>query len=302
MKTMKMHLFGFACYILVAFRAFAQAGGNESLVYQGLTNTGLGNATMALANANGQLIVSNLGSSGQDGVTITIPTNMLSLDVGFLALDPSNSLPVGAYLQSAVIGTAGSVTNGVLWTTTTTKVGTSNYSVSADFSPIGATTYSVQAYFQGALVGQGSNGPLCYVTSYATSTAFSGQQVRANSIDDWAWPPWAFATIASTTAVQCDHLYVTPDIASFTGTVTGFQITASQVPAIIFTNVSVTPLQISLGQTSSNLMMQWYGTAVLQGSTNLTTWTDITNAVSPYEVAAPENNIGVPQQFFRLSQ
>ena len=54
-------------------------------------------------------------------------------------------------------GTANGITNGVLGTLTVTKLGTANYGISADFSPIGASTYTVQAYLQGVLVGQTTN-------------------------------------------------------------------------------------------------------------------------------------------------
>jgi hypothetical protein len=42
----------------------------QSLVYQGLTNTPLGNATLAVSGT--ELVVSNLGSSGRDGVDIAV--------------------------------------------------------------------------------------------------------------------------------------------------------------------------------------------------------------------------------------
>ena len=74
------------------------------VVYQGLVNTSLG--TAALTVSGNQLTVANIGSSGQDGVSIAVAPNT-TLDVGWLPLDPSDALPVGASLQTRMIGTTG---------------------------------------------------------------------------------------------------------------------------------------------------------------------------------------------------
>ena len=58
-------------------------------------------------------------------------------------LDDSNTLPVGAYVRTQVIGPGNGVLSGVLGTVTETKAGTSNYVVSADYSAVGATTFTV---------------------------------------------------------------------------------------------------------------------------------------------------------------
>ena len=133
--------------------ALTIANENVSLVYQGLTNTALGTAAVSVAccvsnlGSAGQdglaLIISNLGSSGQDGVSIALPTNLTALDVHCQDINPSNTLPVGEYVRSKVIGpigAAGTVTNGVLGTVTMTKVGTSNYQVTANFAALGRPT------------------------------------------------------------------------------------------------------------------------------------------------------------------
>src|SRR5208337_336082 len=116
---------------------------NASFVYQGLTNTSLGHATIAFSGS--QEVISNLSSSGQDGVTITLNPGNNSA-VSLLPWDPTNALPTGAYLQNQLIGTAGAITNGVLGTATCTKEGTSNYVISVDYSPLGASSYMVQVY------------------------------------------------------------------------------------------------------------------------------------------------------------
>src|ERR1039458_5320272 len=114
-------------------------GENASVVYQGLTNTSVGSAIIANQLDHGSntadFAVSNLGSSGQDGVSIALPSNLSALEVHFQALDISNTLPVGAYVQEQMIGTFTGATNGQWGTLTMTKTGTGNYVVSADYSP-----------------------------------------------------------------------------------------------------------------------------------------------------------------------
>jgi hypothetical protein len=121
MKTMRILLLGFICYSSVTTTLFAQSGLSENLVYQGLTNTTLGNATESIAccvsnlGSSGQdglaLIITNLGSSGQDGVTISLPGGSSALALAYESLDPSNTLPAGAYIQEQAVGTANGITN-----------------------------------------------------------------------------------------------------------------------------------------------------------------------------------------------
>jgi hypothetical protein len=281
---------------------------NESLVYQGLTNTSLGNATLAAS--NGTLIVSNLGSSGQDGISIAIPTNLSGLDVNWQPLDPSNTLPVGAYIQEDIIGTAGAITNGLLGTVTTTKLcaacGTnygSNYVISADFSPIGASHYTVQAYLQGVLVAKATNqtGPaLAYCDIWDDSGCTPPPPVPGGG---WDWETnltggsLPLVTIDGLAGVQCDQLYIVPENVS--GISTAFQLTASDVPSLTITGVTVSPLVLGVSRTGTNLTLQWYGGGVLQSTGNLAgaNWTTLSTAASPYTVA-----IGSTNKYFRLSQ
>ena len=302
----------------------------ESLVYQGLTNTPLGNATLALSGS--ELVVSNLGSSGQDGVSLALPSHLSAVDVNSLSLDVSNTLPVGAYIRSQAVGTANGITNGVLGTVTVTKMGT-NLSVSADCSPMGVSTFTVQAYRQGVLVAQATN----------QSGGYMMQIINPNGGVNpppppppwpyswgfgwwyWDYPPWAWwerpwynpydwwppiwyfdwpefspvlATSGTFANVACDHVYIIPEGVSLSSAPTAFQLTASQVPSLSMTAVTVSPLRISLSQTPQNVKLRWFGTGVLQISTDLKTWTDLTNAVSPYVVPTGS----AARDFYRIRQ
>jgi len=256
----------FAQYIFTLLLVFGFSLSVQALVFQGLTNTSSGNATIALTGSS--MVVSNLGSSGQDGVSIAIPGNVSALDVHWQPLDPSSALPVGAYVQEQILGTANGVANSVLGTITMTKqCGTcsadngSNYVVSADFSPIGASNYTVQAFRNGVLVAKTTNQP-------GASVAFCGiwgdsgciPPIRPLPGGGWDWTNDAQATIAGQ-YVTCDRLYVIPENVSGSGAPTAFQITASRVPVITVNSENAS--LVFMGVTNHSL-----GTAAIAVSSN----------------------------------
>ena len=100
-----------------------------TLSYAGLGHTSLGNAVLTATDT--RLTVSNLGSSGQDGVSIALPSNLTGWEAHWQNPDPSDALPVGAYLKQQVVGPGSDGTSGVLGTVQVTKAGTgiSNHSV-----------------------------------------------------------------------------------------------------------------------------------------------------------------------------
>ena len=239
--------------------------GNGSLVYQGLTNTGHGNATLAVS--GNQLYVTNLGSSGQDGVTITVPTNLTVLEVEYQPLDVSNALPVGAYLQEQIIGTTAGISNGVVGTVTVTKecgdCGGSNYVLSADYGPIGASTFTVQASLNGVLVAQAAklNGALlAELPVWPASSDMDPYKTDTETVDFGPNPISVWLGGASA-AVVCDHLYIIPENVTNVASLTAFAITASQIPVINITSENAS--LVFQGLTNTSL-----GQAALVVSTN----------------------------------
>jgi hypothetical protein len=265
--------------------------------FAGLAHTALGDATLSVQ--SNQLTASNLGSSGQDGVSIALPSTLSGLDVHWQPLDPSAALPFGAYIQEQVVGTANGVTNGVLGTVTMTKYGTSDYAVSADFSPIGASTCTVQAYRNGVLVAQATNQPGASLMASCNIWGESGCIPPMGPIfgGGWDWTNDALITLAGGPSVLCDHLYITPENVPGSSALTAFQITASQVPSLSVTAETVSPLLVNLSQNGQNMTLQWLGTGVLQESSDLTSWSDLIGAASPYAVQMSGTN-----QFFRIRQ
>jgi hypothetical protein len=208
---------------------------NESLAYQGLTNTSLGNAAMA---ATTNLVITNLGSSGQDGVSIAMPGGISPLETEWEPLDASNTLPVGAYIQEQVIGMANGITNGLLGTATMTKSGTANYSLSADFSPIGASKYTVQAYLHGASVSLVTKvSGVLLGTACIEAPAMDYDPVSNTVSYDWTSVAGGTClTITGGSALTCDQLFITPENVGSVIATTALQFVASQVPAITITS------------------------------------------------------------------
>jgi hypothetical protein len=218
---------------------------NTFLVFQGLLNSSLGAASLSANAASNQLSVQNLGSSGQDGVAITLPANTAGLVVGWPDLDVSNTLPVGAYVQSQVVGTLNGV-SGVLGKLTVRKAGTGNYVTSADYSALGANTYTVAAYFRGVLQAQAIN-------QSGTSLATANIPPKGEDVGDYTPPlseEWPFTnalvSIGTGAPVMCDELIVRPENVTFATVSTGFQIVASQVPGFTITNETIILVQQGL--------------------------------------------------------
>ncbi len=305
---------------------------NASYAYGGMASAEIGNATATVS--GGQLYITNLSSSGQDGVAISIPDNQSILDVQLQPVDPSNTLPIGAYLQSQVIGTFNGITNGVLGTVTATKTGTNNISVSADFSPSGASTYSIQAYYQGTLVGQATNQTASASMEMVPAPNY-GCQYCPPWPHSWGWGYWGcwgdwgywgcwtypyfprlnrfpidlfwnwyeypvYLSINGSANILVDHLYLSADNVQLPVPASAVQLTASQIPAFSLSGASVTPLVLTASQTSNNLTLRWIGTGILQSTSDLrsTNWSTVSGATSPYTVPSSNGT----SQFYRVNQ
>jgi hypothetical protein len=250
-----------------------------SLVFQGLTNASVGSAAMVLNSNDTQLTVSNIGTDGQDGVNIELPSGY-SLQDSWLLLDPSNALPVGAYVRSQVIGTAGAVSNGVLGSLTITKMGTSNYVDSMDFTSLGATSATVQVYNGNTLVGQaqvgGSSGPLYEMSIMPNDDDQDAWSADYNTCDDPCNSGTCCVVVSvsrgcpSLTAIAFingatnfgNHVVVTPLGGSQISQVSAHQILAANIPSITITNETVSPpaqFQISsiVRTNSSDMLVTW---------------------------------------------
>jgi hypothetical protein len=268
---------------------------NESITvnYAGVEHTSLGIATLTVQ--SNQLTIGNLESDGNDGVAIALP-NVMQWGAQWEPLDPDGTLNVGAFLQMKANGTANNVTNGLLQTITVTK-GSSNTVVTADFSPMGVNNITVQLYNGTNLVGQATgltNGPLL------TMLAFKIVDVHIDKFPpyrSWLTLVGVPIRLGNAAAVVADSAAIIPQGVSISQMPSTLLIQASQIPTMVLTNEFVSPMVLNSTFAGKNLTLQWLGTAHLQSSMNLTSWTNVPNVVSPYTVP-----IGATNQFYRLSQ
>src|SRR5436309_9477470 len=107
----------------------------------------------------------------------------------------------------------------------------------------------------------------------------------------------AYLTFNGGATVACDLLNITPVNVMWSNAPTAFQITASQVGALNMTAAVVSPLLVRLSQTGQNVTLQWYGTGILQTSSNLNNWSTLSGAAAPYIMP-----ISGTKQFFRVGQ
>jgi len=112
---------------------------NPFVIFDGLLQQAIGNATLSLASST--LVVSNLGSSGQDGVSVTV-----GQAEGFTTLesvDPTS--PVGAVTLTsfAAPGTGGA--SGPLSQDGIRRVA-QGFSSIVDFSGLGSPTFTANVY------------------------------------------------------------------------------------------------------------------------------------------------------------
>lgn len=115
-------------------------------VFDGLGHSPLGSAQLSISNS--QLLISNLGTSGQDGVTVSLG------EVGGLHSTlqlPTAPLPVGASMEIEGMGEVDGMSNQRIATVLMEEL-SGGRQLSVDFSSIGATTYELLLFADGKQV------------------------------------------------------------------------------------------------------------------------------------------------------
>ena len=111
----------------------------------GLPNTSLGSATLTAV--GGTLVVSNIGPSGTDGVSVGLPTNTTSFDSVIANLGSASSTPTGSFVTLTGMGTVNAIPNQLISTTTATDLGSS---LDLEYtSPVTSGGLFVQYYLDG---------------------------------------------------------------------------------------------------------------------------------------------------------
>lgn len=178
---------------------------------------------------------STVGSLG--GVKIELPS-VTEWNGYWSELDANDALPAGAFVESSATGDVfGSITNGPIGSWRMTKLGTSNYMVTADFSPVGATQVTLMIFNGTNLVytGSGQSGPLCFVNGCVsddhwgrptTKPGFGGALTLRGPKD---------ITIG-TSLVVGDRIAIVPDSTPLITSFSSVSVIASGVPSITITN------------------------------------------------------------------
>ncbi len=214
----------------------------EGLMFSNLPHNALGEALLEVS--SGSLVVSNIGSSGQDGVGVEM-TPASRWDVAWNPLDPGGILPESASVAITGIGQVGGAANHPIGTTTVRKLG-SLYQLSADFSPIGATSLKVLVYNDNAFVDSVTG---ITATQFATADGCLLDDHWGNPV---GWPPIGGSSLTfldprtfdfgfkDAKVLIGDELWILPeDAALAVDFLTRVEIRAARIPSITITQESV---------------------------------------------------------------
>jgi hypothetical protein len=210
--------------------------------------------------ASGYLTLANLGSNGQDGVTIGFG-KVDSFDVG---LDPivdreGNPLQfIDAYLEATAIGSLNGVPDQSLGVTRFTQVGVGTYDIFANFTAIGSPTQHVQVFNQGALVADfpGHTGPVGTASAWMSRIGKLGGQTECFVC---RWPgPTSFLISGDNGPTHVgDELRILAEGA--TGTInykSALQMLTAGIPEITIVDAQAVPVRpATLGNISTRLLV-----------------------------------------------
>ena len=253
-----------------------------------------------------ELVVGNIGSNGQDGVSIE-----LGQAVSFDVVVKTNRLrlcesPTLSHLRFAATGSVGGVTNHPLGYVDIACLTTnpSTYSVTADLTPDGSPTQRIEVWAQGKLLAAfpKHTGVVATVSSWPTSFGKLGPSASRLPCYRGGWP-WPTDIFVDGIHFVGDQLLILQESGPVLDYLSEFAITAANVDAFEITSESAVPLQPRLTSTLSTssgvttLTIQWTGGGVLQESADLGAWTDLTGATSPYTTP-----VSAPKKFYRVRQ
>ncbi|MFN0136717.1 MAG: hypothetical protein ACKVS9_11455 [Phycisphaerae bacterium] len=161
-----MYRFAGLCTGIIGFSACVQLAAASDVIFRGNLHSSTGQATL-LIDPNGRLVVDNIGSSGSDGVSISL-TPSESID---LHIQPQpRGLPAGASERFSARGTVAGVPNVRFSNWGFTKSSTV-LAIDATFPGLGLPPRVVEVFLAGTLVN--------------TSTVSVGAQVATVPPDSW---------------------------------------------------------------------------------------------------------------------
>ena len=267
----------------------------------GLFPQATGNAT-AIA-AGDQLSYGNLGSSGQDGYTVsTSPTLQLAL-----GMTVAQNLNGTTESNGVVSGTFTGMVSGDMvdvshFSFTQSATG---WDLNGDFSGLGSTAQHVQVLNQGTLVADLTFTGHPHVPVLPASYAL--QVTAQGTWSSFTWPAVQSLTINGT-AYGADELRLLPVAPDLTlNAITALAVQASGIDALTLSSVIIAPEPAWVLQppliTPASMTSQWSGPAggILKSApTLLGPWTPVSGQSGNSAVLPSPLTNGVPKQFFRV--
>jgi hypothetical protein len=188
-KTVTAAIVGLSLLPSSAAASAPQASG-ANVFYHGLEHVPLGLATAQTAGDH--LVVSNIGSSGDDGVRILLTE--ADTFMSSVPLDPA--APVGASMMSEVTGTVGGLQNAPAGRVGLERTPTGFLAV-VDFSALGSPTYDVRIFADDVLV-HSNTGLTANVIELQPSTPVDMQCWYFAKCNIWIWDEDDFVVISDT--------------------------------------------------------------------------------------------------------
>ena len=216
----------------------------------GLAHLPLGQARLAIDPASGDLTLLNIGSSGADGMAIHVG----AADGVGLAIDLPPQPPSGFEVQHQMMATLNGKAR-QLAATLETRAGSSGYLIGADFTPLGAATYTVRLLDGDGRTVSTVSGLSGEAISVATGPGPT-PPVKKKLTCTFSWPPPSISCSISIGAaiggVSGQEFVITPDLASPPPIrVTDFAVMAANTGPLALSGESISAVgltQHALGQ------------------------------------------------------
>jgi hypothetical protein len=219
MKASKIVGLTIAFIAVMSVRAVGLPIPPQQVTFNGMTWQSLGQAQLNVT-SNG-LQVTGIGSSGNDGVELTVPNGTTNLDIDFEDLGNPDSYDVGAFMQTTYRGTINGSSNQVAGIIKATAE-SSGMSLSADLSPLAPTSLNADYYLNGTnVLSESGINPVATAISWWWPNDWSFGNIPIQTpwgefcipwfdISWCHWPPWPWPLTFGGGSVTADEVVLTP--------------------------------------------------------------------------------------------
>ncbi len=277
---------------------------HANVMFSGFLNTPAGQGDIYYDSVSSDLVISNLSSSGQDGVSISLgnaASCSIGIDTNKMTIGGSSTIPM---LRFAATGSLGGVTNQSLGYVEVDYISSNTipYQITANLTPEGSSTQRIEVWSQGQqmAVFTGHTGVVGTVSSWPIGFGKLGFNKFRLPCYRGNWPPFSDIFINGIHFVG-DEILILQESGTTLDYLSGFTVTSAGINGLGLSSESTVVYQptLLLTGTGSNMTLQWLGGGVLQSSTSLTqtNWSNVTGATSPYKLKASG-----PRMFFRVQQ